>query len=199
MINVVDLTVARGQRTIVKNISFTVSAGEIHVISGPNGSGKSTLLSTLAGDLSPTTGSVHLGGDNLRDLSDQQQAQRRAVLSQRPVLFPYTAAQYLALVDRQRIALELPSPEVAIDVSDLLNQKLTTMSGGQIARVMLAGTLAQGARTLLLDEPTAAFDRGYRDHFIQWLGSWRDLGYATVLVTHDERLEDLADSVTTLA
>lgn len=194
MISAENLTVARSGRTIVKGITFSVAPGGLHVVIGSNGSGKSTLLAALAGDLKPVGGQIYLGSRSLKALSDHEQAQQRAVLSQHATLFPYSVSDFLQLVHAQRERLGLATPSTGIDVSELANRKLTSLSGGERARVMLAATLAQGAKVLLLDEPTAAFDRHYRDRFINWLQDWRELDYTIVLVTHDEKIERIADT-----
>lgn len=199
MISVKNLALIRGGRTIVQGIAFDVAPGGLHVITGPNGSGKSTLLAALAGDLKPAVGQIYLGSRPLAELSDREQAQHRAVLSQHPMLFPYAVKDLLQLVQAQRERLGLAEPSAVIDVNELANRKVTSLSGGERARVMLAATLRQGAKVLLLDEPTAAFDRHYRDRFISWLQDWRERDYTVVVVTHDEHIERLADSQTLLA
>lgn len=199
MIRAQEISVARGDRILVRDISFEVAPGQLHVITGPNGSGKSTLLAALAGDIPLRDGEISLDGDPLSSLSDLQQAQRRAVLSQRPLLFPYTTRQFLALVEQQRERLGNPGMAHDIDVSDLMDRSMTTLSGGERARVMLEATLSQGTQTLMLDEPTAAFDRDYRGRFMDWLRIWLEANKAIVLVTHDEKIEAVASSVTELA
>lgn len=198
MISVKNLSLRRGDRTIVQNISFNVDAGDLHVVSGPNGSGKSTILAAVAGDLEPERGEIFLHGEPLTLLNDRQQAQRRAVLTQNYVLFPYTGQDLLTLVAKQRAKLGLVAPSMTLDIADLAKKKLTAMSGGEQAQVMLAATLEQGSRTLLLDEPTAAFDREHRHRFAESVQQWRSAGYGILLVTHDERLEAEATSVTRL-
>lgn len=197
-ISATNLSVSRGSRMIVNNLSFICSAGEVHAIVGANGSGKSTLLSALAGDIKPASGEVFVEKKNLRLMSDIEQAKSRAVLPQHFPLFPYTVGQLIELAQKQRERLANPLPRASIDVTSLADRRFTTLSGGERARVMMAMTLAQGSLILLLDEPTAAFDRNHRDRFVEWLHEWKTLGYAIVLVTHEEKLEALATSVTCL-
>lgn len=198
MITATNVEIARGNRILFDGISLECSAGHVHAIVGANGSGKSSLLSALSGDLPTRAGQIHLMGRDLADLSDIEQARSRAVLSQHFPLFPFTVYQLLSLAEKQQTSLGNLKPEVEIDLSDLLNRKFTTLSGGERAKVMMALTLAQGAKVLLLDEPTASLDRSNRDRFVDWLDQWSTLGYAVVVVTHDEKIEALASSVTSL-
>jgi len=93
-----QVSVARGGRTVLTDVSLTVSAGEVVAVVGPNGAGKSTLVSVLAGDLAPVSGSVTVDGRPVGRWRPKELAMRRSVLPQHAaVAFPFTVAQVVAM------------------------------------------------------------------------------------------------------
>lgn len=188
------ITVDRGGRTVLDDVSVEVRAGEVLALVGPNGAGKSTLLAALAGDQPVATGAVELDGRPLAQWSPAQMARRRAVLPQQHTVgFSFTARQVvrmgrapwqrtdLAADDERRI-------EECLDICDvrhLADRPFSVLSGGERARVALARVLAQSTETILLDEPTAALDLGHQEDVMQIARDRALGGAAVVVVLHD--------------
>lgn len=160
------LALFRGALPVLEDVSLEVRAGEFLAIVGPNGSGKTSLLKIILGLLAPTAGEVRVLGRSAREARAAigycpQHAAfpkrfpvdvRQVVLSgrMRPGLGPvwYGAADREAA--REAMAL--------CEVSGLSGRALSTLSGGQLQRVLLARALAGAPELLLLDEPTASAD-----------------------------------------
>jgi iron complex transport system ATP-binding protein len=191
----VDVTVRRGERTVLTNVSVSVGPGELVALVGPNGAGKSTLLSVLGGELAPTSGHAEISGRRVDAWSTPELARRRAVLPQRvTVAFPFTVAE----VVRMGRAPYHRSPESADDdtivasameemaVRDLAARRHPSLSGGEQARVAVARVLAQATPILLLDEPTAALDVRFQELVLGAVARRvRAQSAAAVVVVHD--------------
>lgn len=188
------VTVSYGPRRVVDEVDLAVHAGEIVALVGPNGAGKSTLLAVLAGDLEPERGSVSVDGAPVGSWRPNELAIRRGVLLQHVALsFPFTVTQVVRMGrapwggttaedwDDAIVAQAM----VETDVRDLADRVFTTLSGGEQARVALARVLAQEARILLLDEPTASLDVRHQEQVLGIARSRADRGDAIVVVLHD--------------
>lgn len=176
------------------DIDLSFESGQLVSIVGPNGAGKSSLLSLLAGDLEPATGSVDLDGVRLSSIEPIQLARRRAVLSQsNTVAFPFTVAEVVTMgrfarnaessaATDQRIVAEAMK---ATDVTHLARRRITTLSGGEAARVALARVLAQDTSIVLLDEPTASLDIKHQEMVFELLRVKAAAGSLVIMVVHD--------------
>lgn len=198
-----------GARAILDDASIDVRAGEIHALVGPNGAGKSTLFGVLAGDLVPLAGDVLLDGTPLAGIRSPDLARARAVLLQEnAVSFPFTAEQVVRMGrapwartdaaedDDQRVAAAM----AATEVTALATRPVTSLSGGERARVALARVIAQSTGILLLDEPTAALDLKHHEDVMRLVRGQADAGDAVALVLHDLNAALAhADRVTLLA
>lgn len=185
------LTLAAGLRELVRDLSFSVHAGERWVLLGPNGAGKSTLLATLAGVRSPPYGRVQLGVDDVARLSVAELAQRRALMTDRwadpfaaTVLDTVLTARYRFAPDRDPDARDVATHALAsIDGAALSARDVRSLSRGERQRVALAAALAQQTPLLLLDEPTAHQDPRHQALVLSVLAGLRDV--AIVASLHD--------------
>jgi iron complex transport system ATP-binding protein len=182
-------------RPILEAVDFDGAPGCASAIVGPNGSGKTTLLRALAG-LVEFTGSIEIAGADVRALSPAERAQRIAYLPQTSELRAMLSVRQVVALGRYAMRPGLfassRSDVTAIERSlervgarGLTEQPYPTLSGGQKRLVLLARALATGARTLLLDEPTASLDVKHALELFELLSSLTGEGYTVVVVLHD--------------
>jgi iron complex transport system ATP-binding protein len=188
------VSVTLGGRHVVEDVALTIAAGEVVVIVGPNGAGKTTLLRAAAG-LIPAVGSVSLGSDLIGRLSLAERARRIAYLPQGHVVhwplpvadvvalgrLPRGAGADLSVADEAAVARAM----AATGVAQYAQRPVTTLSGGERARVALARVLATEAPLILADEPTASLDPRYQLTVMDILRRHATAGGAVVAVLHD--------------
>lgn len=194
-----DITVQRGGRTLIEAVSCQVSAGELVGLIGPNGAGKSTLIQAIA-QLIPYHGAMRWHGKPLEHLTARERARQIAYLSQDDrVQWPISVADLVALgrhpyrggwwrgagqtraADQQAIEAALH----ATDVWTLRERASDTLSGGERARVRLARALAVEAGLLLADEPVAALDPRHQLEVMTVLRTQAQRGASIIVVLHD--------------
>lgn len=210
LLDVRNLTVERQGRVLLRNVDITLGRGEMVALVGRNGAGKSTLLRALVG-VCAGSGSLFFEGVDLRDLSPRERAQRIAYLPQHiDIPVGLTSYDYIALGRHPwRSAVARWSTEdrrwvdEAIEragVQGFLGRALLTLSGGERQRVYLAAALAQRARLLLLDEPSAALDPVQRADLWALLSRVRsETEVAILAATHDiDRAPAVVDRVVAL-
>ena len=189
------VTVRGGGCTIVRDASLAVSGGERVGLVGPNGAGKSTLLRTLAG-ISAGEGSIALDGQSLAALAPRSRARRLAYLPQdRRVEWAMPVRDVVALgrhpfqrrfarldeTDREAVAHAMRQ----VGIEALADRPATVLSGGELARTLLARALAVGAPLLLADEPVAALDPFHQLQVMEILRARADAGDGVLAVLHD--------------
>lgn len=181
------------QDPVINGLDMCIEAGEAALIIGPSGCGKSTLLKLIAGLLPKYGGQVTAGQI------------RRATVNQHPIrmgmLFQDPAMQFAMDTPRHELEFTLENCQVAPgqmpariqeastfgQIGDLLDRKITTLSGGQQQKVALAVVMAMHPDLLLLDEPFAAIDEHNRQFLIQQLVRWRAAqpGRTLIVTDHD--------------
>jgi len=182
VLDVRDLTLRRGQRDILRGVSFAAHRGDIIVITGPSGSGKTTILRAIAGLERPDGGHIAIEGG------------RAGMVFQFHCLFEHLSAienVCLAPVhahgvgrdDATRRAHELLA---AFGVDHRARALPRELSGGEAQRVAIARALAVDPHVLLLDEPTASLDASRRSELGALLVDLARQGRTLVIATHDE-------------
>ena len=185
-----NLALALAGRAIIGGLDLDLRPGELVGVIGPNGAGKSTFLRGLAGLLPPTAGSVTLDGVALAAVPAGVRARALAYLPQdRTVHWPLTVERVVALgrlpYGGSHLDAAVGTAMADADVAHLRQRIVTTLSGGELARVLLARALAQTPRVLLADEPTAGLDPGHQLALFERLTTLSRSGVAVVVALHD--------------
>ncbi|WP_431710620.1 ABC transporter ATP-binding protein [Glutamicibacter uratoxydans] len=189
---------------VLDHVNLHVEDGEFVAIVGPSGSGKSSLLA-VAGALSlPDTGSVRLRGQELTTLTAKQRAKHRlqdvGFVFQSGNLIPsLNAADQLRMVNLLAKGPRNFDPIPLLDavgMSHRAKHRPGQLSGGERQRVGIARALVTKPAVMLLDEPTAALDSARSHEVVSLLAQRaRDMGVATVMVTHDHGMLDHCDAI----
>ncbi len=202
-----DFPVGDDQIRVLHDINVDVNAGELTYLVGESGSGKTTLISIIAGILYPTEGRVQVFDTEIYDLSDNDLVRFRLanigfIFQQYNLLPTLTAAENAAIpliadgmkrseaVERARVLLE------KLNIANQADKYPRQLSGGQQQRVAIARALVHEPRLIVCDEPTAALDAKSGRRVMDLL---REVALAAdravIIVTHDNRIFDLADRI----
>ena len=206
MITVTALTHRFGESIALDDVSLTIPDGEFCLLVGPNGSGKTTLVRHFNALLEPDAGSVAVDGV---DVTDDPLAARRSIgmVFQQPrdQLVAATVGADVAFgpenlgLPREEIDRRVESALAAVELSGRADDYVDALSGGEQARVAIAGALAMAPSHLVLDEPFAGLDLRARRSLLDRLDALHDSGTSVVVVTHDLRdLHERADRVVVL-
>lgn len=185
-----------GGPVLQRNVSLSVSSGEVCCVLGPNGCGKTTLVKTVLGILPPVSGRVELDGADASRLGAAEMARSVAYVAQRHAQpFPLLVRDVVMMgrIPRER-AFGSPSREDFHAVRAALEQvgmegyadvPYSDISGGELQLVLFARALAQEPKLLVLDEPTSALDYGNAVRVIDAVRGLARSGYGVLMVTHD--------------
>ena len=201
------------QHTLVQavvDVSLTAAAGEVVLIVGPSGSGKTTLLSMLGTLLQPTHGTISINGKRVSELEGAELAKLRlqeigfifqqfhllsALTAQENVMVPLLAAGWSS----KKAAAESKRLLERFGLGRRLTHVPEDLSGGEQQRVAIARALANQPSLILADEPTANLDSKTGHEVAQLLRDIaKDDKKAVLIVSHDPRIEDIADRVVKL-
>ena len=195
-----QLSLRVGGRTLVRELSFRLGAGEMWCMLGPNGAGKSTFLHTAVGLREPQGGAMRLAGKALGDWPAAEAARQRGFLPQtfhdafsasvlESVMLgrhPYLSRWQWEGEDEREIAVAALR---AVDLTGFERRDVLTLSGGERQRVALAALLAQDAPLLLLDEPVSHLDLHHQVMVLEHLGELaRASGKGVLFTVHDLNL-----------
>lgn len=200
MLEANHITVNYGQREAVKDVSVSLSGGEVLAVIGPNGAGKSTLLGVLNGRIAPSSGQVLLNGNPLSTYARRVVARHIAVVAQEAELrFPVTVMEFV-IGGRYAFASawgwesehDVKIAEMILNETELRgfeSRLMTELSGGERQRAVLGRALATEARVLLLDEPTANLDLAHQATMLRLVRDrCNQRQTAAAVVTHDVNL-----------
>ena len=199
-LDVDGLTVRFGERCVLDRFSLTVAPGELVVIMGESGSGKSTLLRAIAGLQNIESGTIHIGGVDVRTVPTHQR--RLGFVFQDLALFPHLNVDQNIAYGLRRIGMAKAERTERVGVlltlvglPDAAQRGVTTLSGGEQQRVAVARALAPYPRLLLLDEPLTALDAERKSSLATEL---RRIIVSTqttaIYVTHDRAEAELVGS-----
>lgn len=199
--------------TALDAVDLEVHSGELLALVGESGSGKSTLLSVAGALQTPTSGTVTIAGQDVRDLDDEGRAKLRReeigfVFQQANLLGSLNAWEQLLVTDHVR-GIRGAELRARYDRADELlarvglegkeTRRIAQLSGGQRQRVNIARALMGNPSLLLADEPTSALDRRMSVEIVSLLSEiTKEFDVATVMVTHDLSQLSYADAVVEL-
>ena len=191
-----ELRFAYGDREVLKGISFDTKYGQFISVLGPNGVGKSTLFRCMLGLSAPSGGSVSVDGWDIRELTPGQLARKMAYIPQsHNPLFNFSVLDMVLMgttsqlgrfaapgKTQERMAL------AALERMDILHLKdrgCANISGGERQLVLIARAIAQQAKILVMDEPSANLDFGNKLRVMKTVKGLTDDGYTIIQSTHD--------------
>ncbi len=208
-LDTINLTLGDGDQQVVAldNVNLAVAPGELVAVLGPSGSGKSSLLAVAGLLLRPSTGRVSIDGTDVTDLGDRERAQRRAdrigFVFQAANLVPsLSVREQLLLIEhlrggRPRLAEQRADRLLeAVGLTSRAGHRPGQLSGGERQRAGIARALMNEPGILLADEPTSALDRARGRAVVELLAQQaHEREVATLMVTHDTSMLDVADRV----
>jgi iron complex transport system ATP-binding protein len=178
-----------GLKGRLEGVTAELRPGEVMAICGPNGAGKSTLLGCLAGLLSPEAGAVLLDDEPIASLHPRHRAKDIGYLPQDGEIAWDVSVRNLVALGRlphgDGGGDQVEAAITALDLVALADRPVSTLSGGERARALLARVLAGEPRWILADEPLAALDLGHQLALVSHLRRAAATGAGVVLVLHD--------------
>ncbi|MCU0548128.1 MAG: DevA family ABC transporter ATP-binding protein [Leptolyngbya sp. Prado105] len=197
------------KKQVLSDINLDIQSGEIVIMTGPSGSGKTTLLSLIGCLRSTQSGRLNLLGQELSNAAHSQLVQARRQLGY--IFQAHNLLECLTVRENVMMPLELSEPSyttasamaeqilTAVGLEHRIDYYPADLSGGQKQRVAIARALVGHPKIILADEPTAALDKqSGRDvvELMQHLA--KEQGCTILLVTHDNRILDIADRIVEL-
>jgi putative ABC transport system ATP-binding protein len=187
----------------INGVNLSIAEKEFLVIVGSNGSGKTTLLNLISGSILPSSGSIHIDGNEVTKLPDYKRSEWIARVFQNPLS---GTAPDLSILDNFRLAaIRTKHKGLSIGINDpfkksvkekiamlgmglekKIEQPMGTLSGGQRQALTLLMSVMDSCKVLLLDEPTAALDPRSAETIMQTADKLtRDFNLTTILITHN--------------
>lgn len=199
-----------GVKEVLHGIDLDFYPGEIVIIMGPSGSGKSTLLKLIGAQLTIQEGDIIIDGENLQGATP-----KKLMLLRRNLGFIFQSHHLLDSISvLQNVQLPLAFAEDAtgessraealevlstVGIADQAGKRPSQLSGGQRQRVAIARALIRKPGIVLADEPTASLDQKSGREIVEIIKKMaKELGVTVVLVTHDNRILDIADRIVSL-
>lgn len=195
IVEVKNLVAGYGQRSLIRNLSFSIPAGAFVAVIGHNGAGKTTLFKAFEQKV-PYQGQILLQGNDLRHLKD---APAKGLLSYLPqkntVSFSISVLDLvvMGLYRRKGFFEDYTTQDYTLarttlaqlELAHLQSQDFTTLSGGEQQMAWLAQLMLQDAAVILLDEPTQQLDVYYKRRVFALLQQWAEQGKTVFCITHD--------------
>lgn len=195
------------KKQVLHNITLTIKAGEIVIMTGPSGSGKTTLLTLMGGLRSAQSGSLKILNSEILGATKQQLTDLRKQIGY--IFQAHNLMSFLTAKQNVRMSLELhddvPTGELdkraiailnQVGLGDRIDYYPESLSGGQKQRVAIARALVSSPKILLADEPTSALDKKSGRDVVELMQKLaKEQNCTILLVTHDNRILDIADRI----
>ncbi|UPM45081.1 energy-coupling factor ABC transporter ATP-binding protein [Halocatena salina] len=196
-----------GERSVLDDVSLTIDDGSFVVLAGPNGSGKTTLVRHFNGLLDSDEGWIAVNGQRVgEDVVAARTAVAMTFQDPRDGFVAATVAEDVAFgpvnlgLEREQIDQRVQEALVAVQMDGFEQKRIDRLSGGEQARVAIAGALAMRPDHLVLDEPFVGLDEPARQSVLERLRALSAEGMSIIVVTHDLReLLDLADRLVVMS
>ena len=195
-IDVNNLSFAFGRREVLHDVCFSINDGQFAAILGPNGAGKTTLFRCILGFLKDYTGNISCAGQDISALGPRYLAKLMAYIPQSATpVFNHTVLD-MVLMGTNSHAGRLSTPgkaqteaaELALEklgIIDFRSRGCRTLSGGEAQLVLIARALAQGAKALIMDEPSANLDLGNKQRVLMLARQLSREGYTVLMSVHE--------------
>ena len=200
MIQLQNIEKSFAKTKILTDINLHIQKGELLVIKGVSGSGKSTLLHIIASFMKPSSGAVVVNGGNIASLSDYHASEYRAnsigYITQNFYLFDaltveqnLLSATLLQNLTQEETKKSIDKALKSANIENKATQKVSTLSGGEKQRVIIARAIVNNPQILLCDEPTANLDSLNAGIFLEIIARLKKEGATIVIATHDPLVE----------
>ena len=195
-IKVKDLNFAYDTRPILKDVSFSAEYGQFLSVLGPNGVGKSTLFRCMLGIVKPGSGEISIENKNINSMKAAELSRKIAYIPQshHPV-FNFSVFDMVLMGTTSQTGNFSSPGKKQMEIADMALDKLgirylrdrgySNISGGERQMALIARAIAQQAKILIMDEPSANLDFGNRISFMKTIRQLSDDGYCVIQSTHD--------------
>ena len=197
-----NINVSFGKKEVLKNVNIHIHCGKLTVIIGENGAGKSTLLKAILGEVK------HTGTITFKDKENSGNKIRIGYVPQKldienspatvyDVVVSYTSSYPVFFPKSKKLYNEIKEHLKEFGAEELIDNRINTLSGGQLQRVMLAIATMPYPDLLILDEPVSGIDKNGKEQFYQKINYLKEnFDLAIILVSHDfEYVKKYADKV----
>lgn len=204
MLELKNISYKVDNKTILDNINLKLESGKIVAITGHNGSGKSTLTKIIMGIANQTKGDIIFNGKNINNLSITERAKLGIGFTfQQPIKFKgLTVADMLETATHKPLEIKCGCDylsKVGLCAKDYLNRELdSNLSGGELKRIELAISLAENKKVNIFDEPEAGIDIWSFGNLTNLFEELRKPDTLTIIVTHQQKILDVADEIIVL-
>ncbi|MBR1984825.1 MAG: ATP-binding cassette domain-containing protein [Clostridia bacterium] len=205
MLKLENICFSVDSKVILDNINLEINTNETIVITGHNGSGKSTLVNVIMGIVKATSGKIIFNGQDITNMSIDERANLGLAFAfQQPVKFKGIKVRDLleiAMGEKLKISSSCDYlSKVGLCARDYLDRELdSTLSGGELKRIEIALALARNGKLNIFDEPEAGIDIWSFKSLIKAFESAKNENSSLIIVSHQEKIMELADKVLILS
>jgi putative ABC transport system ATP-binding protein len=203
IISLENITKQFSKKTVLKNFNLNIQKGEFVSIMGPSGSGKSTLLNMIGLLETPTFGEIKIldyvnpkfnskEGIYLLRNEISYLFQNYGLVDSRTVNYNLKMATHFLKLSANEEKERIKNALSKVDLKDIQNEKIYSLSGGEQQRVALAKIMLKPSNIILADEPTGSLDQSNRDIVLAILKKFNEEGKTIIVVTHDPVVEQCA-------